>query len=277
MTSIKTWISEHTDISQQPLIKNEQLRLLICHVLNQNQAWLFSHPDFELSSAHLSELDHCLIQLKQGKPLAYIIGNQAFWDFDLFVNENTLIPRPDTETLIETCISLLKDNPPASILDLGTGSGAIAIALAKVFKHSEVTALDASLKALKVAEVNSQHNDMNNIQFINSDWFKSLEQQQFDLIVSNPPYIAEDDHHLNNLTHEPYEALVAGENGLSDFKKITNDALAFLSNGGLLIFEHGWQQKTDVQLIFEQAGYINIESFKDLAGNDRVTCGFKKL
>lgn len=230
--------------------------------------------DYILSDDQISQLTIWQQQLMTGYPLAYIIGKQDFWDFELIVNEHTLIPRPDTETLIETCITLFK-NPPKTILDLGTGSGAVAIALAKVFNQSKVTAIDASSNALQVALKNSDNNNITNIQFIQSNWFESIEPQKFDLVASNPPYIDEEDPHLKNLKHEPYEALVAADNGLKDFKTIALNALSYLSNDGVLVFEHGWKQKRDVQQILKQSGYTNIKTFKDLAGNDRVSCGHR--
>ncbi|VAW44624.1 Peptide chain release factor N(5)-glutamine methyltransferase [hydrothermal vent metagenome] len=245
------------------------------HLLQQNRAWIFAHPEHLLSSSQIEQLTQWLQALQSGQPLAYITGEQMFWDLNLKVNSHTLIPRPDTEILIETAIELLANNPPTQILDLGTGSGALALVLAKVFSKADVMAVDYSVEALAVAKNNARLNQISNIEFQQSDWFDGLKPSQFDLIVCNPPYIAADDSHLDALRHEPIKALIADQNGLGDYLRIIANAKDFLVKGGLLMFEHGWQQQQQVQSTLSHAGFKNIDSRKDLAGHDRITFAYK--
>ncbi|WP_223789684.1 peptide chain release factor N(5)-glutamine methyltransferase [Marinicella meishanensis] len=278
MHTVNEWLTQSIQRLSQPIaqphdLRPNDLRTLLCHQLQCTTAWLFAHPDHPLSSADLQQLNAWRDQLLDGMPLAYLIGKQMFWDLDLAVNAATLIPRADTETVVETSIELLKDSAPEHILDLGTGSGALALALARVFPAAQVTATDRSSAALKTAQFNAQQNDIQNCQFILADWFSQVPERGFDLIVSNPPYIAANDPHLTALTHEPIEALVAAEDGLADFKTICEQAPAYLNAGAWLVFEHGWQQKTEVQALLRQAGLTDINSRADLAGHDRVSYG----
>ncbi len=277
MHTIQAWLRAHNHLTkQEPLhISQADLRRLVGHWLNQDNAWIFAHQDFELSEHGVQQLNQWLDQLVEGRPLAYITGQQLFWDLDLLVDHNTLIPRADTETVIELTMKLLADTPPGNILDLGTGSGALALALAKEFPGAHVTGIDQSLPALMIAKQNAERNQITNVQFIASDWFSNLDDEKYDLIVSNPPYIAADDEHLNNLKYEPTAALVSGQNGLADITRITEQAADYLTEHGLLVFEHGWQQKNSVQNIMNAAGFCNVASTKDLAGIDRVTYGYK--
>ena len=278
MQTIQAWqhtCSQLTTFDNQPISVNN-LRLLVEHLLKQNRAWLFAHPEHQLSLSQIDQLNQWVAALQAGKPMAYITGKQMFWDLNLKVNSHTLIPRPDTEILIETVIELLAKNPPKRILDLGTGSGALALVLAKVFPNADVLAVDQSTEALAVALENAIHNHISNIEFQHSNWYAALSPCQFDLIVSNPPYIAADDSHLNALKHEPIEALVADQNGLGDYYRIIEGVNDFLTCGGLLVFEHGWQQQQQVQTTLLEAGFTNIGSRKDLAGHDRVTFAFKQ-
>lgn len=247
---------------------------MVGYLLGQDNAWLYAHQDHLLDEDQNRQLDHWLQQLIEGYPLAYITGQQLFWDLDLLVDSSTLIPRPDSETLIETAVELLANTPPKQILDLGTGSGALALALARTFPQSMVTGIDKSSAALKVASQNATRNQIKNIKFMASDWFSALGSDQFDLIISNPPYIAADDVHLAALKHEPSSALLADQNGLGDFIRITENAKQHLTQAGILMVEHGWQQKRPVQDIFQAAGFRNIQSVQDLAGNDRITYGW---
>ncbi|MCX7552981.1 peptide chain release factor N(5)-glutamine methyltransferase [Marinicella sp. S1101] len=276
MTSIKHWIAEHSNQPNQldQAITASDLRFLLSHLLQRDSAWLYTHSDEELNGADLKQLSQWFEQLKQGYPLAYITGKQAFWDLELTVNEHTLIPRPDTEILIEVCIELLPQQP-RNILDLGTGSGAIALALAKVFKQAEVIGVDVSKQAIETAKLNAKNCAIENVIFKTSDWFSAIKEQTFDLIVSNPPYIAADDEHLVALQHEPSTALIANDAGLADYKAICAKALSHMNPSGFLVFEHGWQQKQAVSEIMSQSGLIQIKTVKDLAGHDRITHGKK--
>ncbi len=278
MSTLHAWLKQfdgkNTPSDQEP-VKQNDLLFLLEHVLNQNRAWIYAHSDYRISPEQLNQLEKNVNALKSGQPMAYIIGQQKFWDLNFKVNSHTLIPRPDTETLIEAVIELLEGTPPKHILDLGTGSGVLAIVLAHIYPKADVQASDKSAEALKVAKYNANFNYIKNIQFQQSDWFDAIIPNQYDLIISNPPYIAENDTHLNALKHEPIGALVADQNGLGDYIRITNTAKDFLTKDGLLIFEHGWQQQKAVQTIMLEAGFKNIGSRKDLAGHERVTFGFK--
>jgi len=247
--TIQLWLknqNQHTPVQQTRVSKNDLL-LLLEHLLGKNRAWLYAHPEHQLTAIQIDQLTAWSQALQHGQPMAYITGTQMFWDLTFNVNSDTLIPRPDTEVLIDTVFELLEDNPPKKILDLGTGCGALAIVLAKTYSQANVLAIDQSAKALTMAKNNAKLNHVTNINFLQSNWFDVLHEQQFDLIVSNPPYIAADDPHLEALQHEPQKALVADQNGLGDFSRIATKAISFLTEGGLLIFEHGWQQHQQVQ------------------------------
>ncbi len=243
--------------------------LLLAHLVQQNTAWLIAHEDFQLSSNQLAQLNKQRQQLISGKPLAYITGQQVFWDLSLSVNQNTLIPRPDTELIIETALELKQ--PFHQILDLGTGSGALALVLAREFPDSYVTATDLSTEALEVAQQNAARYQINNIIFIHSDWFSNVNEQNFDLIVSNPPYIEVDDPHLSKLRYEPTTALIASDKGLADLAAIISQSRKHLVSEGILMVEHGYNQHGQVQQLFKQNGYSEIRSHKDLAGIPRIT------
>ncbi len=276
MINIQTWLIEHSNQLNQfnKPIDIGELRQLIGLLLQKNNTWLFSHPEYKLNPKQLSQLEHWNQLLLNGYPLAYITGKQNFWDMELSVNEDTLIPRPDTETLLEVCIALF-ENPPQDVLDLGTGSGAIAIALARIFDHANVLGVDLSKPAVETAIKNAKYNQTNNVKFLVSDWFSAVVDKKFDLIVSNPPYIAEDDEHLVALKYEPASALIAANDGLANFKAITSQAFIQLNHTGILVFEHGWQQKVAVQNVLKEAGFKDITTVRDLAGQDRVTFGKK--
>ena len=280
MQSIDEWLKQSIQVCQRPPttahsgdLKTSDLRALLCHHLSCDNAWLFAHPEHPLSKADCQQLNAWVEQLRQGFPLAYITGKQLFWDLELMVNSATLIPRADTETVVESAIKLLSDTPPNRILDLGTGSGALALALARVFPAAQVTATDMSQKALRTAQANAVHNQIHNCQFMSSNWFAELPIQAFDLIVSNPPYIAADDEHLIALRHEPQSALIAAQNGLADLARIITDAPPYLADQGWLLLEHGWQQQAAVSQLLQQTGYMNLGCEKDLAGHHRVSYG----
>lgn|SRR5690554_1081613 len=244
-------------------------RLLLAHKLKKNTAWLIAHEDFHLNTIQLAELNEQRQQLIDGTPLAYITGHQAFWDLTLSVNQHTLIPRPETELIIELTLALQRSFQ--QILDLGTGSGALALVLAREFPASQVTATDLSIEALAVAQQNATNYHVNNITFIQSNWLSVIEHQTFDLIVSNPPYIEANDPHLANLRHEPQTALVAAEKGLADLTAIISQSREHLVSEGVLMLEHGYNQHLQVQQLLKQYGYKAIKTHNDLAGIPRVT------
>jgi len=246
---------------------------LLGHLLNKNTAWVIAHQDFQLNQQQINSLNGSVADLLAGKPLAYITGEKDFWDLTLQVNQSTLIPRPETETLIEAVIDLV--DSPEFILDLGTGSGAIALSLGKYYPNARVIATDCSKEALQTAESNASINGVTNVELIHSNWFEQISCEKFDLIVSNPPYIDTEDEHLSKLKYEPLSALVAEDNGLADFKRITQQANHYLAPNGLLMFEHGWNQKTQVQNILKDSHFMNIATRKDILGHNRVTWGYR--
>jgi release factor glutamine methyltransferase len=207
------------------------------------------------------------------EPIAYILGRQAFWDFELIVNSSVLIPRPETELLVETALELLDNSVTAAVLDLGTGSGAIALALAANNKRWSVTAVDSSESALGVAADNAKLLQFSNIEFVQTSWCDGLPTEHFDLIAANPPYVEAGDKHLSegSLPFEPIAALVAEENGLADIRAIAKQSRYCLKKNSWLLIEHGFQQKLAVEKILVDTGYANIECVKDLAGLDRLT------
>ena len=269
----------------------------LLHVLQKSPSFLITDGAYQLTEAEQAQFNTGIAQMQAGKPLAYLTGKQAFWSLEFEVNEHTLIPRPDTEVLVEqvldwitqhkNSLSVLNDEPivaPYQLLDLGTGSGCIAISLAHELatiypKHWQVTALDFSTEALAVAKRNAQLNAVSNIQFLHSDWFSVLngsettEKPLFDVIVSNPPYIVDNDQHLDKLKAEPLSALVAPDNGLGDIKQIAEQARDYLVRGGLLAVEHGYDQGELVRQMFTDFGYDQVKTMKDYGGNDRVTLG----
>ena len=269
----------------------------LLHVLQKSPSFLITDGNYQLTDAEQAQFNTGIAQMQAGTPLAHLTGKQAFWSLEFEVNEHTLIPRPDTEVLVEqvldwitqhkNSLSVLNDEPilaPYQLLDLGTGSGCIAISLAHELatiypKQWQVTALDFSTEALAVAKHNAQLNRVSNIQFLHSDWFSVLngsettERPLFDVIVSNPPYIVDNDHHLDKLKAEPLSALVAPDNGLGDIKQIAEQARDYLVRGGLLAVEHGYDQGELVRQMFTDFGYDQVKTMKDYGGNDRVTLG----
>ena len=269
----------------------------LLHVLQKSPSFLITDGNYQLTDAEQAQFNTGIAQMQAGTPLAYLTGKQAFWSLEFEVNEHTLIPRPDTEILVEqvldwitqrkNSLSISNDEPivaPYQLLDLGTGSGCIAISLAHELatiypKQWQVTALDFSTEALAVAKRNAQLNAVNNIQFLHSDWFSVLngsettERPLFDVIVSNPPYIVDNDQHLDKLKAEPLSALVAPDNGLGDIKQIAEQARDYLVRGGLLAVEHGYDQGELVRQMFTDFGYDQVKTMKDYGGNDRVTLG----
>lgn len=246
--------------------------IMLAHTLNVSRAHLLAFPEKKLTQVEESAFLALLEKRKQGTPIAYLTGHKEFWSLDLIVTPDTLIPRPDTELLVEVALQSLSEDKK-TIADLGTGSGAVALALAKERPHWQVYATDVSAKALNIAKQNAARLNLNQIIFKETRWCQDLPKQFFDAIVSNPPYIAEDDPHLanNELTFEPLSALVSGSEGLNDIEVIATEARECLKPGGYLILEHGYQQSEEVKNIFLKMGYTHINLFLDLAGRGRVT------
>lgn len=261
-------------------IEKHYRKQLLCEYLRVSQSYLIAHAQTPVSKEVAVKFLHALDALAKGKPLAYILGKQYFWQHEFLVNEHTLIPRPDTEILIETIVSHYHNSlsKNLSILDLGTGSGCIAITLADEFKQSQVTAIDISAEALTIAQSNANRIGVRNIKFLLGSWFEPLTNstQKFDMIVSNPPYIDPNDAHLADLTDEPLTALIANDSGMADICHIVKQSSGYLNEHGLLAIEHGYDQGQQVRDFFQLNGFNAILTVKDYGGNDRVTYGIKK-
>jgi release factor glutamine methyltransferase len=248
---------------------------LLAHYLAKPRAWLYAFSDQPLSDRQVEDFMALAKRRAAGEPVAYITGRRGFWSFDLCVSPDTLIPRPETELLVELALAHIPENHPCRILDLGTGSGAIALALAHERPGSQVTAVDVSEPALAIADRNAAELKLRNLAFIRSYWFAELGGQLFDLIVSNPPYIEISDTHLQqgDLRFEPRSALASGADGLDDIRVIVSQAPQHLSRHGWLLVEHGWNQGKAIRQLFNAAGFIDVATEQDLEQRDRVTMG----
>ncbi|MBF8999452.1 peptide chain release factor N(5)-glutamine methyltransferase [Vibrio nitrifigilis] len=253
--------------------------VLLCHALQKPRSYLFTWPDKTLDSAQQQSFDTLLERRVTGEPVAYIIGEREFWSLPLKVSPSTLIPRPDTERLVELALDKAADCA-GDILDLGTGTGAIALALASELPQRRLVGVDLRGEAQALATENSKRLNLSNVTFLQGSWFEPItDGTKFALIVSNPPYIEESDPHLTqgDVRFEPISALVAKDNGLADIKTISDKARDYLQNGGWLLFEHGYDQGNAVRTILEQFGYSRVVTEKDYAGQDRVTLGQYQL
>lgn len=274
----------------------------LLHILDKPNGFLYTDADYLLSQNEWLRWQAGVLQMQAGTPLAYLTGEQAFWSLDFYVNEHTLIPRPDTEVLVEQVLAWIDSNQlnlqnslsnnnaqipssqqPFKLLDLGTGSGCIAISLAYELakkEHSwQITAVDYSQQALAVASKNAQRHGVG-VQFMQGSWYAALlnqAQQQFQVIVSNPPYIDASDEHLSNLCAEPITALVADKAGLADIEAIVGDAPKYLCMDGLLAIEHGYNQGDAVRALMQQHGFSQCQTVQDYAGQDRVTLGIMTI
>lgn len=281
MTQAKTIKTILQSAAEKLLTEDAKLeaQLLLQHILNVNRAWLIAHENDALEANIHAAFEALLNRRLNGEPMAYILGCREFYGLDLMVTPDTLIPRPDTETLVEVALAKISNVPNQSILDLGTGTGAIALAVAKNRPQASITAVDASVGALKVAKQNAENLSIHNIEFVFSNWFENLENQKFDVIVSNPPYIEDQDIHLTqgDLRFEPISALASGVDGLDDIRQIIGDCLIHLKPQAWLMLEHGYNQAAQVADLMADVGLTNIETIKDLGNNDRVTVGKNPL
>jgi release factor glutamine methyltransferase len=255
------------------LIDAAESRLLLAHALGKPPAWLYAHAD-EVADAGLAERFEDLVAARAaGQPVAYLIGRRSFWTLDLAVTPATLIPRPETELLVELALARLPSGSVGRVADLGTGSGAIALAIARERPDLAVVATDASSAAVAVARGNAAANAWHNGEFREGSWFEPLAGERFDLIASNPPYIAEGDPHLVSLQHEPALALTSGADGLEAIREIIAAAPSHLQASGWLLLEHGWDQGRAVRALMESADFAEVDTVRDLEGRDRVTQG----
>jgi release factor glutamine methyltransferase len=249
-------------------------RLLLLHALGQpraGRAWLLAHDTDLVSEAVNTSLQGYVARRLAGEPVAYIVGHKEFYGLNLQVNSDVLVPRPDTETLVDWALDVLEPTPEARVVDLGTGSGAIALALKATRPALQVEAVDYSHAALAVAQANAQRLGLA-VTFSQGSWLSGTEGV-FQAIVSNPPYIREDDEHLPALRFEPRQALTAGNDGLDDIRTIIDQAKSQLQPGGWLLLEHGYDQAADVRALLEAAGFANVQSRQDLAGIERCSGG----
>lgn len=249
-------------------------QLLLCRALDKPRTYLLAWPEAPVPENSLRKFAAWLQRRREGEPIAYILGEREFWSLTLKVTPATLIPRADTERLVEVALSRsLPGN--AQVLDLGTGSGAIALALASERPHWQITAVDVSDAALQVARSNGQRLALPRIRWLQGSWFEPVGAGQFHLIASNPPYIADDDPHLQggDLPREPRAALVAADNGLEDLRQLVNAAPEHLFAGGVLLLEHGYEQAAAVREMLLARGFEQVQSWHDLGGHERVSGG----
>lgn len=249
---------------------------LLSFVLQKNDVYLRTWPDVLLTSEQHKKFLELVTRREQGEPIAYILGTKQFWSLDLSVSKDTLIPRPETEMLVEEVVKIAQQQKVNAILELGTGSGAIAIAvsseLQKLKLPAKIIAGDISIDALKIAKKNTARYKQP-IEIIHSDWFESVETQKFDIIVSNPPYIENNDAHLSegDVRFEPISALASGDDGLDAIRYIIKEARKWLSPSGYLLFEHGYHQASAVRELFKKNGYRDVTTLVDLSNNDRIS------
>lgn len=250
------------------------VELLLCRALNCERTTLFAWPEKQLSDVELNAFEALLQQRLQGRPVAHLLGEREFWSLSLQVNDSTLIPRPDTEVLVESVLDLQLPGC-AKVLDLGTGTGAIALALASEHPAWALSAVDVSAAAVALASRNRDNCGLCNVAVYQSDWFSQVRDTDFDVIVSNPPYIDAHDPHLSegDVRFEPLSALVAADEGFSDLQTIAEQSRAFLNPGGWLLMEHGFEQAAELRQRLQLLGYKSVASRRDYGGNERVTWG----
>lgn len=251
----------------------EAQALMRCVLGNVSRAWLIVHEQDEMTQQQQDDFAVLLQRRLAGEPIAYILGMREFYGLEFKVTPAVLIPRPDTETLVEAALARISAQWPCRVLDLGTGSGAIAIAIAHYRPQAEVVAVDASSAALAIATENAKTLNTPNVRLLHSDWFGALQDEKFDVIVSNPPYVAEQDPYLAALGFEPATALASGTDGLDDIRRIVKESPKHLSAGGWLLLEHGYDQAEAVVALLKKAGFSDAVALPDLSGVLRVTLG----
>lgn len=249
--------------------------ILLAHVLGKSRTYLFTWPEKQLEPEQEKCFRELIARRQAGEPIAYIVGAREFWSREFLVTPDVLIPRPETELLVELALERIPQDRPCLIADLGAGSGAIAVTIALERPQATVLASDISAQALTVAKANAERLGARNVEFVLSDWLDGWPPQRFDLIVSNPPYIVEGDPHLaeGDLRFEPAGALASGKDGLDAVRRIAADARQWLKPGGALLLEHGYDQAEAVQALLREFGYTDVASQRDLLGHGRVTLG----
>lgn len=275
MSTITTELQKATRLLEKHNSARLDAEVLLAHVLGKDRSYLYTWPEQVLDKEHLQHYSNLIERRAQGEPLAYITGRREFWSFSLTVNSATLIPRPETELLVEQALTHIPAAAAWEILDLGTGSGAIALALASERPACRVTATDRSAAALEVARNNAQQLGLTNLLFVEGDWFEPLQDRQFQLIVSNPPYIPRHDPHLTrgDVRFEPRTALASGVDGLDDIRQLLGKSHQHLTKDGWLLLEHGYDQGDPVAELFRQLEFESVHTCRDLQGHGRVSAG----
>lgn len=276
LLSINTAITEAIEQLPHSDTPHLDVTVLLCHVLGVTRSYLYAWPEKNLTAEQSAQFQALLVRRAEGEPIAYLIGQREFWSLDLQVTSETLIPRQETELLVEQTLARLPSDSNAQIIDLGTGTGAIALAIVTERPHCRVLATDRSAAALNVAQINASRLGLTDrLQLVVSDWWAALPDKKATLIVSNPPYIAADDPHLSqgDVRYEPSSALVAEKDGLADIRQLIAQSGSHLYASGWLLLEHGYNQAEAVRTLFEQYGYQAVTTYTDLAGLPRVTAG----
>lgn len=272
MMTYQQWLKRAIERLRESESPRRDAEILLGHVTGKTRTFILAFDETTLTSAELASLEALLARRACGEPVAHLVGMREFWSLPLAVSPVTLIPRPDTECLVEQALQRLPSTA-CEILDLGTGTGAIALAIASERPDCHVTAVDFIADAVALAQQNAQNLGIKNLTVLQSNWFNALAGRQFAMIVSNPPYIDEQDPHLSqgDVRFEPKTALVAAGGGLADLAHIIREGRQALLPGGFMLLEHGWTQGKQVRDLFTDAGYLQAQTCKDYGGNDRLT------